>query len=122
MVKSANKQRRKQVVFVGRSQRDIQKFPESVRYTVGQAIDDAVNGDKHPSTKVMQGFGGASVVEIVSRAADGTYRVVYTTMMADFVVVLHAFKKKSVKGIATPKKEIDMIKSRLREAKNRYGG
>ena len=30
--------------------------------------------------------------------------------------VLHAFQKKSKRGIATPKKEIDQIKRRLRRA------
>jgi phage-related protein len=32
------------------------------------------------------------------------------------IYVLHAFQKKSKKGIATPKAELDMIKRRLKEA------
>jgi len=36
--------------------------------------------------------------------------------IADRVYVLHFFQKKSKRGIATPKKEIDLIKRRLRDA------
>jgi phage-related protein len=38
----------------------------------------------------------------------------------DAVYVLHAFQKKSKSGIATPKKEIDLIKRRLAEAERDY--
>ena len=110
----------RQLVFMGGSQKALRRFPVAVRDVVGQALYNAQRGTNHPATKVLRGFGGAGVVEIVSRAADGTYRVVYTIAIAEFVVVLHAFQKKSTKGIATPKKEIDVVRTRLKEAKARF--
>ena len=110
----------KRLVFIGNAQKALQRFPTIVRDVAGQAIRNAQHGAKHPSAKPMKGFGGASVVEIVSRVSDGTYRIVYTTVIAEFVIILHAFQKKSKRGIATPKQELDLIKSRLKEAKDRY--
>ena len=49
-----------------------------------------------------------------------TYRAVYTVRFAGVIYVLHAFQKKSRKGIATPKHEIDVIKARLKLAEGHY--
>src|SRR5215469_348287 len=66
--------------------------------------------------KPMKGFGGASVLEIVSDYRGDTWRAVYTILFHEAVYVLHAFQKKSKRGIATPKQEIEVIKRRLAEA------
>ena len=68
----------------------------------------------------MNGFGGASVVEIVEDYDGSTFRAVYTVRFADVVYVLHAFQKKSKKGIETPKGDIDLIKRRLKLAEQDY--
>lgn len=68
------------------------------------------------SAKPLKGFGGRGVVEIVKNFDGNAYRVVYTVRFAETVYVLRAFQKKSKKGIATPKTEIDLIKARLRIA------
>ena len=44
----------------------------------------------------------------------------YTVRFAGLIYVLHAFQKKSKKGIATPKQTIELIKSRLRDAEEDY--
>jgi phage-related protein len=50
-------------------------------------------------------------------SSDGsTYRAVYTVKFTDIVYVLHAFQKKSRKGIATPQPEIELIRERLKLA------
>jgi phage-related protein len=49
-----------------------------------------------------------------------TYRAVYTVEFAGVVYVLHAFEKKSRKGIATPKSDLDLVKRRLTRAKEDY--
>lgn len=49
-----------------------------------------------------------------------TFRAVYTVKFAEVVYILHAFQKKSKKGIATPKKDLDLIKQRLRLAEEDY--
>lgn len=107
----------KELIFAQDARKTIKTFPREVRHTVGQALRMAQRGDKHPSAKPLKGFGGAGVIEIFERSSDGTYRVVYATIIKDRVYVLHAFKKKSTSGIATPKHEIDLVKQRLREMK-----
>jgi phage-related protein len=70
-------------------------------------------GETDPAAKPMKGFGGASVMEIVAPFDGDTWRTVYTVRLKGVIYVLHAFQKKSKSGIATPKKEIDLIRRRL---------
>jgi len=49
-----------------------------------------------------------------------TYRTVYTVRFAGAVYVPHAFQKKSKRGRATPKREMDLVKERLKTAKEDY--
>jgi phage-related protein len=83
---------------------------------MGVALFAAQNGEADPAAKPLKGFGGASVLEIVAVDKGGAWRAVYTVRFAEAVYVLHAFHKKSRRGIATPKQEIDLIKRRLAEA------
>ena len=64
----------------------------------------------------LTGFGGAGVVEIVKDYRGDTFRAVYTLRFAGAVYVLHAFQKKSKTGRATPRRDLELIKQRLREA------
>ncbi|MGK7892773.1 MAG: type II toxin-antitoxin system RelE/ParE family toxin, partial [Xenococcus sp. (in: cyanobacteria)] len=68
----------------------------------------------------LKGFGGAGVLEIVENYDGDTYRAVYTVKFGDLVYILHAFQKKSKKGIQTPKQDLDLIKKRLKEAEIDY--
>jgi phage-related protein len=77
-------------------------------------------GRRAPSAKPLRGLGGAGVLEIVEDHQTDTYRAVYTVKFSDLIYVLHAFQKKSKKGIATPKPDIDLIKKRLRVAEEDY--
>ena len=70
----------------------------------GHALDFAQHGDQHDAAKILQGIGG------------GTYRAVYTVKFETAVFVLHCFQKKSKSGIATPKKDMDVIHARLKVA------
>jgi phage-related protein len=83
---------------------------------MGMAINDAQNGEEHPRAKALKGFGGRSVLEVVDDEDGDTYRAVYTVRFAGVVYVLHAFQKKSKKGIETPKRDIELIKARLKLA------
>lgn len=87
---------------------------------MGYALYQGQKGFKAPSTKPLRGFGGAGVLEIVEDYHTNTYRAVYTLKFADSVYVLHAFQKKSKKGRATPKPDIDLIKRRLKAAEQHY--
>lgn len=104
----------KSVVWVGSSHEDLKKFPSDVQDEMGYALYIAQVGDKHPKAKPLKGFSG--VMEIRSNYASDTYRAVYTTNIGDVIYVLHTFQKKSKRGVGTPKKEIDLIKNRLKTA------
>ena len=68
----------------------------------------------------LKAFGGRNVLEIVSPFDGDTFRAVYTVRFGDAIYVLHAFQKKSKAGIATPQKEIDLVKQRLAAAERDY--
>lgn len=106
----------KPVVWVGDSLRVLKSFPSGVQDEVGYALYLAQRGGKHVSAKPLKGLGPA-VLEVVSDHRGDTFRAVYTVRLAETVYVLHAFQKKSKRGIATPRPEIDLIKRRLKLAK-----
>ena len=109
------------VIWVGSSRRDLRGFPREVRREFGQALYTAQQGETDPSAKPLKGFGGGSVLEIVVDEEGGTWRAVYTVRYREAIYVLHAFQKKSKRGIATPKKDIDLIRRRLAEAERLHG-
>ena len=106
----------KPVVWLGNSLDELRKFPDEVRDEIGYALYQAQINKKHPSAKPLKGFKGAGVLEIVENFDGDTYRTVYTVKLARIVYVLHAFQKKSKKGIATPPKDIKLIEKRLKLA------
>ena len=106
----------KEVVWVGNSREIIREFPKEVRIAAGRALRFAQRGDKHPDAKPLKGL-GSGVLEIVKNYDTNTYRAVYAVKLGDKVYVLHVFQKKSKKGKETPKQDVDLIKQRLRQAK-----
>jgi phage-related protein len=101
------------VVWIGSSRRDLKAFPEAVKDVMGYALYLAQIGRKHEAAKPLKGFGGAGVLEIVENDVGGTYRSVYTVRFAEVLYVLHCFQKRSKRGIATPKADLDLVKRRL---------
>lgn len=87
---------------------------------IGFALDQAQRGGKHVDANPLKGFGGAGVLEVVEDHIGDTFRGVYTVRFAGVIYVLHVFQKKSKSGIGAPLKEIDLIKSRLRDAELDY--
>ncbi|MBI3675123.1 MAG: type II toxin-antitoxin system RelE/ParE family toxin [Proteobacteria bacterium] len=110
----------KPVRWIGSSRDDLKSFPKDVQRRIGGALWDAQLGVKAPFAKPLKGFGGASVLEIVDDFDGDTYRAVYTVRFWHAVYVLHAFQKKSKHGIATPKRELNLIEQRLKRAKEDY--
>lgn len=110
----------KPVHWIGSSLADLRDFPKEVRREIGFALQAAQEGDKHPSAKPLRGFGGAGVLEIIESHQGDTYRAVYTVRFAEAIYVLHCFKKKSKRGIKTPKHTIDLIEARLQRAAEDY--
>jgi phage-related protein len=106
----------KPLEWVGSSHKDLMALPMDVRRFFGYALSLAQAGDQHDAAKVLKGFGGSGVLEVVEDDAGGTYRAVYSVKFAEAVFVLHCFQKKSKRGIATPKQDMDIIHARLRVA------
>lgn len=102
--------------WIGSSYKDLVALPEQVRRRFGFALSLAQAGDKHDSAKTLKGFGGAGVLEVVEDDEAGTYRAVYTVKFSEAVFVLHSFQKKSRRGVATPKQDMDIIHARLKIA------
>ena len=110
----------KPLEWVGSSRADLKRFPEPVRKEVGHALHLVQAGETPHQAKPLRGFGGRGVLELVEHHDGNTYRAVYTVRFLEAVYVLHTFQKKSKKGIATPKQDIDLIKRRLRTAAEQY--
>jgi phage-related protein len=110
----------KPLFWVGSSRRDLKGFPTEVRQTFGFALWQAQTGGRHVDAKALRGFGGAGVLEVVADHDGSTYQAVYTVKFGGVVYVLHAFQKKAKKGVKTPKKELDLIRKRLKTAEEHY--
>ena len=106
--------------WIGSSLKDLKSFPVEVQRDVGFALYFAQDGLKHPSAKPLKGFGSANVLEVVESFDGNAYRAVYTVRFPEQVYVLHCFHKKSTSGVSTPKHDIELIKSRLKIAEERY--
>jgi len=111
---------RKPLFWMGASLDDLKGFPDDVKRVMGFALHFAQVGGKHADAKPLKGFGGAGVLEVVEESAGDTFRGVYTVRFAGAVYVLHAFQKKSRRGIKTPAKEIVLVRERLKRAEEHY--
>src|ERR1700730_16898203 len=115
----------RQLIYLGSSQKDARKLPLEVQELFSYALDIALKGGQHEDAKPLTGFHGRSVLEVVSDYRGDTFREVYTIRFEEVIYVLHIFQKKSKKGIATPKEDMELIKKRLKWAevlyKEQYG-
>lgn len=114
----------KSLDWVGSSKKDFLGFPEQVKDEMGNVLGLAQFGGKHPSAKPWKGQ-GSGVFEVVEDHDGDTYRAVYTVRFKEVVYVLHAFQKKSPKGIRTAQVDVDLVERRLKVAQQdhevRYG-
>jgi len=106
----------KPLYWVGSSKRDLLSLPGPVVDLFGFALYLAQDGRKHEQAKPLRGFGSAGVLEVVEDWDRSTYRAVYTVRFEGVVFALHIFQKKSKRGAATPKADIDLIRERLKVA------
>jgi len=92
-------------------------FPPMVRKKLGFAMYQAQIGQRHESAKMLHGF-AETVWQVRADDPGGTYRAVYVVQLGEAVYVLHAFQKKATSGIATPQRELDLIRQRLRQLRS----
>ena len=95
------------------------KFPKAVRDRINTAVTIAAEGRKADIAKPMKGL-GRGVMEIALRYRTNAYRAVYVTEIAGTLWVMHAFQKKSPKGIKTAQTDIDLVRRRLQTAQQDY--
>jgi len=100
------------------------EFPEAVNDEMGIALSVAQFGGKHPKAKPWKGE-GPGILEIVEDHRGDSCRVAYTVKFENAAYVLHAFQKKSPKGIKTSQADVELVSRRLKVAsedyKARYG-
>jgi phage-related protein len=106
----------KPLIWIASSYKDLMELPNEIKRGFGYALSLAQSGLRHPSTKILRGFGGSGVIEVIETDEGGTYRAIYTVKFEAAVFVLHCFQKKSKKGIATPKEDMDLVNARLKMA------
>jgi phage-related protein len=101
----------------------VRDFPDGAQKLLGDEIQLMQFGGMPKDAKPFKGV-GSGVVEIALRYSSDAFRVVLATHIGSRIYVLHAFQKKSKKGIETPKRDVDLIKKRYTEAQelaNEYG-
>jgi len=81
-----------------------------------RALTIAAIGSKSDIAKPMKGL-GPGVFEIALAYRSDAYRTIYAVKLGEDIWVVHAFQKKSTKGIKTPNREVDLIRSRIRQLK-----
>jgi phage-related protein len=104
------------VVWLGDSKKNLRDFPDGARKLLGDELQLVQFGGMPKDAKPFKGI-GSGVLEIALRYASEAYRVVLALQIGRRIYVLHAFQKKSKKGIETPKRDVDLIKKRYAEAR-----
>jgi len=109
----------KPLFWMGSALKQVTRFPPQAQRTIGFALSAAQFGGKHLSSKPWKGE-GSGVLEIVQDYDGDTYRAIYTIRFARAVYVLHAFQKKSPRGIETRQSDVALVRERLKMAKQDY--
>ena len=109
----------KPLYWVGASLKDTVRFPQNVQRSIGFALSAAQYGGKHLAAKPWKGE-GPGILEVVKDYDGDTYRAIYTVRFARAVYVLHAFQKKSPRGIETRQSDVDLVSARLKMAQRDY--
>jgi phage-related protein len=104
------------VIWLGSSKRNLKDFPKGAQKLLGDELQVMQFGELPKDAKPLKGI-GSGVFEISLRFATDAYRVVVAVQLGDKIYVLHAFQKKSKKGRATSKHDVELIKRRYRDAK-----
>ena len=104
------------VIWLGNSKKNLRDFPDGAQKLLGDELQLIQFGGMPRDAKPFKGV-GSGVVEIALRYASDAYRIVLALQIGRRIYVLHAFQKKSKKGIETPKRDVELIRQRYTEAK-----
>jgi len=103
------------VVWLGNTKRNARAFPDEAKKLIGDELRLIQYGEIPPKTKPFKGI-GSGILEIAIRHNREAYRTILAVQLGRKIYILHAFHKKSKSGIATPQKDVDLIKQRYKEA------
>jgi phage-related protein len=99
--------------WVKAAQKDFLEFPQDAQDKASTALTFVAEGAKPDIAKPLAGL-GSGVWELAIKSRGDAYRVVYALQIGEDIWVVHAFQKKSKRGIATPKPEIDLVRERIK--------
>lgn len=106
----------RRVRWLGSSKKNILNFPKAAQKIIGDELQLIQFGGMPKDAKPFKGV-GSGVFEIAIKHDKEAYRTVLAVQLGEYIYILHAFQKKSKKGISTPKEDVDLIKQRYKEAK-----
>lgn len=106
----------RRVVWLGNAKKNLKGFPEDARKLLGDELQLIQFGGMPKDVKPFKGV-GSGILEIALRYSSDAYRVIAAVQLGRRIYVLHAFQKKSKQGIATPQRDVDLIKKRYAEAR-----
>ncbi len=103
------------VSWIKAALKEFEAFAEEARSIIVAALTIAADGGKADIAKpCVHGLGSGCVSEIALAFQGDAFRTIYAVQLADEIWVIHACQKKSKQGIKTPKREVDLVKDRLR--------
>jgi len=106
----------REIAWIKAAKKAFDNFPAKAQERIAMALTIAAAGRKADIAKPMKGL-GSGVFEIALPYRSDAFRVVYAVQIDEAIWVVHAFQKKSKTGIKTPKQEVDLIKSRIKQLK-----
>ena len=106
----------RKVNWVKAALKDFRDFPAVVQDRAAAALTFIAEGATPDIAKPLTGL-GSGVWELAMRSRGDAFRVVYALQLGDDIWIVHAFQKKSKKGIATPRLEIDLVRERIKRLK-----
>jgi len=99
--------------------KEFETFPEGARLICLAALTIAAEGGKADVAKPLRGL-GTGVFEIAVPYRSDAFRVIYAVQLGEDIWVVHAFQKKATQGIKTPKREVDLIRNRLKRLREMF--
>lgn len=107
---------RRTISWIKAARKDFEAFPVRAIDRALDALTIIADGGTSDLAKPLSGL-GAGVWELAIRERGDAYRVVYALQLGEDIWVVHAFQKKSTKGISTPRHEIDLVRDRIKRLK-----
>ena len=104
------------ISWIRAARKAFDSFAQGPQSAILRALTVAAEGRKADIAKPLKGF-GSGIFEVAIKHRTDAYRAVYAVRFREQIWVLHAFKKKAGQGIKTPKKDIDLIRERLKRLK-----